>query len=539
MSDIAGEQAATLKALLAERQFNADRLNALTAHCERMRRELDLDARLSIAEDLRRDPPTTETVLLHSVLFQLSGDLYHYERILHYLLLGGERVGPQLMHYTYWCMARQLFLAASAPEKLAAFGPCDLFRFYEELVLAVARRWGIVPPRHTPRDGPIRRVAVLTNQFTNDQHQPSRDCFDYASRLQDDFGLDVAIINCNTMPLRAESLFVPPMVAELVADYEGVFALTMFGRQVKTASFTDRAFSKDKLSTIVGAIDGYDPDLLVTFGGANVVGDLFAATGARPVVCLPTTSGMTISLAHLVLGYEEGNHTAAMPALYRGPFARRFRPFTLGFSPPPTTGAGGTLDLGDAAFVFAVVGTRLDLEVSAEFLALADSILDRCPGAVVVFAGEVEQLPARLKAARNGARMRSLGHLKDIRAFYRRCHAYLNPSRQGGGGSAAYAIAEGLPVVTLAWGDVASVAGAGIPVPDAAAYVERAAALFADPVLRERQAELSRVRFRTVGDRHRCTERLLAYGEEARDLLRAAAKAGAQREDPPSASVAE
>lgn len=535
MSDIAGEQAAALKALLAERQFNADRLNALTAHCERMRRELDRDTRLSIAEALRRDPPTGETVLFHSVLFQLTGDLYHYERILHYLLLGGERVGPQLMHYTYWCMARQLFLAASAPEKLGAFGPCDLFRFYEELVWAVARRWGVVPPRRVPRDGPIRRVAVLTNQFTNDQHQPSRDCFDYASRLQDDFGLDVAIINCNTMPLRAESLFVPPMIAEMVADYEGVFALKMFDRQVKMASFTDRAFSKDKLSTIVGAIDGYDPDLLVTFGGANVVGDLFAVTDARPVVCLPTTSGMTISLAHLVLGYEEGNHTDAMPALYRGPFARRFRPFTLGFSPPPTAGVGGALDLGDAAFVFAVVGTRLDLEVTAEFLALADAILDRCPGAVIVFAGEVEQLPARLAAARNGARMRSLGHLKDIRAFYRRCHAYLNPSRQGGGGSAAYAIAEGLPVVTLAWGDVASVAGAGIPVPDAAAYVERAAALVADPALRERQAELSRVRFRTVGDRHRCTERLLAYGEEARDLVRAAA----QKEDPPSASVAE
>ncbi|UKJ75895.1 glycosyltransferase [Azospirillum brasilense] len=539
MSDIAGEQAATLKALLAERHFNADRLNALTTHCERMRRELERDVRLSIAEALRRDPPTGETVLLHSVLFQLTGDLYHYERILHYLLLGGERVGPQLMHYTYWCMARQLFLAASAPEKLGAFGPCDLFRFYEDLVWAVARRWSVVPPRHAPRDGPIRRVAVLTNQFTNDQHQPSRDCFDYASRLQDDFGLDVAIINCNTMPLRAESLFVPPMVAELVADYEGVFALKMFGRQVKMASFTDRAFSKDKLSTIVGAIDGYDPDLLVTFGGANVVGDLFAVTDARPVVCLPTTSGMTISLARLVLGYEEGNHTDAMPALYRGPFAQRFRPFTLGFSPPPTAGVEGAPDLGDEAFVFAVVGTRLDIEVTAEFIALADSILDRCPGAVIVFAGHVDQLPARLAAARHGARMRSLGHLTDIRAFYRRCHAYLNPSRQGGGGSAAYAIAEGLPVVTLAWGDVASVAGVDIPVPDAAAYVERAAALVADPALRERQAELSRIRFQTVGDRHRCAERLLAYGEEARDLLRAAPKAGTQKEDPPFASMAE
>ncbi|WP_448206558.1 glycosyltransferase [Azospirillum sp. sgz302134] len=520
MSGIVEAQTATLLGFLADRQFNADRINALTAQCDALRRDLDAETRRAIAERLRRSAPAGDTVLLHSVLFQLTGDLYHYERILHYLLLGGERVGPELMHYTYWCIARQLFLGAAAPEKAASFGVCDLFRFYEELVRAVARRWGVVPACHIPRDGPIRKVAVLTNQFTNDQHQPTRDCFDYASRLQDDFGLDVAIINCNTMPLRVENLFIPPMSAEMVESYEGVLALRMFGRQVKVASFTDRAFSRDKLSAIVEAIDGYDPDLLVCFGGANVVGDLYADTDARPVVCLPTTSGMTISLAHLVLGYEEGNHTDHMPALYREPFARRFRPFTLGFSPPPTAGDAGDFGLGDAPFVFAVVGTRLDLEVTAEFLDLADRILDHCPGAVIAFAGAAEQLPQRLAATRNATRMRSLGHLTDIRAFYRRSHAYLNPSRQGGGGSAAYAIAEGLPVVTLAWGDVASVAGAGIPVPDNAAFVERAAALFADPETRARQSELSRIRFETVGDRHRCTARLLAYGEEARDLLR-------------------
>lgn len=519
-------QAAGLAALLSEGRFDAAGINRLTARCEALRRDLDPAARLAVAERLRGKAPAGDTVLLHSVLFQLTGDLYHYERILHYLLLGGDRVGPELMHYTYWCMTRQLFLGAAAPEKAASFGPCDLFRFYEALVDALARRWDLDPPRREPRSGPIRRVAVLTNQFTGDRHQPSRDCFDYASRLQDDFGLEVAVFNANTMPLRVENLFIPPWSAELAEDLDGVRVVPMFGRRVRMASFTGRAFSRDKLAAIVAAVDGYDPDLLVSFGGSNVVADLFARADARPVVCLPTTSGLTIALAQLVLGYDEGDHTERIPALYRAPFARRFRPFTLGFSPPPTTGDAGGLgpEVEGAPFVFAVVGTRLDLEVSAEFLDLADAILDRCPGAVVAFAGGVEALPGRLAARRNGARMRCLGHVADIRAFYRRCHAVLNPARQGGGGSAAYAIAEGLPVVTLAWGDVASVAGEGIPVPDRDAYLERAAGLFADPGLHARQSALSRARFATVGDRHRCVERLLAYGEEARDALRGPAR---------------
>lgn len=520
MTETVEAQVAALMAFLTTGHFNADAINRLTSHCETARRELDFETRLAVAERLERTAPGGQTVLLHSVLFQLTGDLYHYERILHYLLLGGDQVGPEQLHFTYWCISRQLFLSAASPEKAASFGPCDLFRFYQALVRSVARNWGIVPPRRIPRDGPIRRVAVLTNQFTNDQHQPSRDCFDYASRLQDDFGLEVAIFNCNTMPLRLENLFIPPMNAQVVEEYEGVFAIQMFGRQVKMASFTDRAFSARKLATIVDAIDGYDPDLLVTFGGSNVVGDLFAEADARPVVCLPTTSGLTTSLAHIVLGYDEGNYTDRLPALYRAPFAKRFRPFTLGFSPPPTSGDKGDFGLGNPPFVFAVVGTRLDMEVTPEFLEIADRVLDRCPGAIIAFAGDVKELPARLAVTRNAARMRSVGHLKDIRAFYRRCHAFLNPSRQGGGGSGAYAIAEGLPVVTLGWGDVASVAGEGIPVPDWDAYVERAAALVADPAIRARQAELSRIRFETVGDRHRCTARLLDYGEEARNLLR-------------------
>lgn len=524
MSDTVDAQVAALLAFLGDRQFNADKINRLSAHCETMRRDLDLDTRLAVAERLRREGPGDKTALLHSVLFQLTGDLYHFERILHYLLLGGDQVPPEALHFTYWCVTRQLFLGVADPAKMGTFGVCDLYRFYEETVRAMARRWGIVPPRRVPRDGPIRKVAVLTNQFTNDRHQPTRDCFDYASRLQDEFGLEVAVINANTLPLAVENLFIPPFIAEIAEEYDGVNVVPMFGRRIKVASFPERKLSRAKLEGIVEAIDGYDPDLLVSFGGSNIVADLFALADARPVVCLPTTSGLTISLAHLVLGYDEGNYTDHLPALYRAPFARRFRPFTLGFSPPPTAGDAGDFGLGTPPFVFAVVSTRLDLEVTAEFLDVADDILDRCPDAVVAFAGKAKELPARLAGRRNGGRMKPVGHVDDIRAFYRRCHAYLNPSRQGGGGSGAYAIAEGLPVVTLAWGDVASVAGEGIPVPDRAAYVERAAALVADPALRARQAELSLRRFETVGDRNRCAARLLAYGEEARDLLRGAAR---------------
>ncbi|MCG5238489.1 glycosyltransferase [Azospirillum doebereinerae] len=521
MSDMVEAWDAALMGYLVDREFDADKINRFSALCETVRREVDRPTRLAIAERLHRDAPSGDTVRLHSVLFMLTGDLYHYERILHYLLLGGDSVDPALMHYSYWCMSRQLFLGAATGDKAGSFVACDLYRFHEALVRLVARRWSLTPPVAVPGDGPIRRVAMVTNQFVNDRHQPTRDCFDFASRLQDEFGLDVAIINTNLLPARVENLFIPPMVAELVEEFDGVFAMEMFGRRVKVASFTDRAFSQAKLSAIVEAVDGYNPDLIVSFGGSNIVADLFAETGARPVVCIPTTSGLTISLAHILLGFDEQDYTVSIPDLYRAPFARRFRPFTFGYTLPPTRGDMGDPGFGDAPFVFAVVGTRLDEEATPDFLALVDDVLDRCPGALVAFAGRAPALPGRLASLRNGGRTRCLGHVVDIRALYRRCHAFLNPGRQGGGGGAGYALAEGVPVVTFAWGDAASVAGPAFTVPDRAAYIDRAAGLFADPDARRRAVDAARARFAEIGDRRRCAERLLAYGEEARALIRA------------------
>lgn len=515
------EALTALRGFLAEPNFDHLRMNAFVDLCERLRRELPAEVRLDLAERLRAEDAGGNTIRLHSVLFQLTGDLYHYEHILHYLLLGRASVGPEVLHFVYWSMQRQLFLGVAGPEKAGSFLTCDLFRFYEALVRMVAGRWSLVPPRRAAGAGPIRRVAIVTNQFTGDQHQPSRDCFDFARLLMEDHRLDVAIINANLLPLRVESVFIPPMLADLVERYEGVVALEMFGRRVKMASFTERAFSRAKLTAIVEAVDGYDPDVVVAFGGSNLVADLFALAGARPVVCVPTTSGPTISLANITLGFEETDHTRQIPPAYRRPFSRRFRPFTFGYTLPPLEEALPLPDLPEAPFLFAVVGNRLAHEVDAAFLALLDDLLDACPGAAVVLAGAAPELPSRLAGCRHADRLRALGHVRDIRRFYRRCGALLNPPRSGGGGSAAYALAEGVPVVSYAHGDVASVAGPEALVADRGAYLERARRLFADVAFRQDAAERARARFTAVADRHRATARLLAYCEEARTLFAA------------------
>lgn len=450
-----------------------------------------------------------------SLLFYLTGDLVHYEELVRTALAEPERFTVASLHYAYWGIAMQLFRGEATSGNVGAFSIGDFRRYYRTVVEETRRRFG-VDQRLKPagRRGDVRRVALITNQMLSEGHQPTVDAFDFARRLQDEQGLDVLIVNANAMAITAENGFVPEYAYNVTDSYTGMQMIGGQGSRVRMVSFPDARFDEAKVHAILDEVERFDPDAIVAFGGANTVADLFAYT--RAVVCLPTSSGLPPSLARIVLGWSETDTTAGWPAAAR----QAFRPFGFGWSLPPT-GAGRTRaghGLPEGGPLFVVVGNRLDAEVTDGFLDTLDQLLTRLPEASIAFAGAVTALPARVAARPHGNRMISLGHVEDIRALYRIATALINPPRQGGGASVAYALAEGLPVITPAGGDGAAVAGPAFIVAGAADIVDRAAGLAADPALHARQAEDARARFAAVGDRRRAAERLLGYCRDAADL---------------------
>lgn len=493
--------------------FDVKALDAFTALLDKMRAEAPENVRLDIAERLSVDPPTTDVVRLCSALFYLTGDLYHLERLLHFYILLGDQVDIDKMHYAYWCIQRQMFLGRAAAPKAGAFGICDLHRFYQYILRTIETRWDLRPPpilRRSPGE-PVRRIAMVTNQFIGGRHQPSRDCFDFARLLEQNHNVDVIVFNVNLLPLEPASTFVPPFIATLIDDYDGFQIIKMFENQVRVVSYKDRAFSRGKIDAAVRSIASFNPDVVIGFGGSNIVADLFARSRACPVATIPTTTGPLHSMADIILGFDRRDWTADLPTVYRRPFAGRFRPFTFGYSLPPLKPETMNVSLPENAPVLAVVGNRLDDEVGADFIELLEKILDRRNDAVVVFAGTTKTLQKRLSASRRASQFVAPGYVEDIRSLYRRCAVFLNPRRQGGGGGVAYALAEGLPVVTLPHGDGASVAGAEFHVADNAAFIDRTLALLEDSALHAAASNAASARFAAVGDRNRATAELLSY----------------------------
>ncbi|MFP5514682.1 MAG: glycosyltransferase [Alphaproteobacteria bacterium] len=456
-----------------------------------------------------------DPILRESALAYVSGDLRRYLRILDMLDNVLDLAPLDGINQIYWSMQRQLFLMRMNMGSVPDFVTGWVLPFYERFLTQISLRLGLAPaPR--PADKPVTgRVVMVTNQFLSDQHQPSRDLLTQVVRLQRDLGRTVLALNTNMMPDRYYSPFIPPFAAAVEERLSGEQTIQFGNEAVRLLSSTAPGITADKLKGFFAAVEEFDPDLVIAFGGSVIVADLLAS--ARPLLCIPTTTGQTISLADIVLDY---GGRAAPPG--EGRLARSWRPFRLGMALRQDDGAATRAEFGaaDGAFLYVIVGNRLDAEVDAAFLALLERVLDAVPHGEVLFAGTVDALPGRLAASRHAARLRCLGHVERIGALLQSCDVFLNPRRTGGGGSAAHALASGLPILAFDSGDVASIAGPGFLVGDGGAFVERAIALAADPALLSRSREEARSRFAAVKQEEGDPTQLPAYMDEAVELYR-------------------
>ncbi|MBK1841866.1 glycosyltransferase [Azospirillum sp. YIM B02556] len=484
-------------------------LKAIAESCEAVR-TAGLGNDTEAMKTLDSATVSLDPILRESALAYVSADLHRYLHIVDMLDNVLDLAPLEGINQIYWSMQRQLFLMRMDMASVPDFVTDRLLPFYERFLRQISVRLGLTPVARQPGMPGTERVVIVTNQFLSAEHQPSRDLLLLAVRLQRDLGRTVLVLNTNMMPDRYYSPFVPPFAATVEDRLSGDQTIRCGGERIRMLSSTAPGLTTDKLSSFLSAVEAFDPDLVIAFGGSVIVADLLE--GTRPVLCIPTTSGRTVSLADIVLDFG-----GQAPPAGNGRLARSWRPARFGLSLRRTgeTATRAEFSLPDAAFVCVVVGNRLDLEAGGAFLDLLGRILDAVPRALVLFAGGVESLPRRLAADRHAGRLRCLGHVERMEALMSVCDLFLNPRRTGGGAGAAQAMAGGVPVLAFDGGDVASVAGPSFLVADDAAFVARAAALADDSALLAEARREARTRFATVEREGADDRQLSAHMAEA------------------------
>lgn len=361
-----------------------------------------------------------------------------------------------------------------------------------EAVLA-GSSFAAAPP--SPATG---RVVILTPQFLAPPHATTLRALEYADALVRDFGKTPVIVESHPFPANAPIAFVPPLLSNRNESLRAVDRVEVNGRPVEYYKVASDFFTLSDLVHTTALVSALSPELVIAISCPYLAAEAVALR--FPTFCQPTTASMPIVQRAKTFSWTPpGPELQALMQKFGVEDASRFH-MPPGFSAPeahpPVTRA--ELGLPEDAFVFAVVGVRLDEEVDGRFLDLIETITSD-PRAHVAMMGRFEAFePTLASRPALAGRVSFLGYRPDILSVFGVCDACLNPDRTGGGRSGAYALHAGLPVLSLRRGDVAVAVG---PERCCATYPEmagEAARLIEDPARLAGQREAARVRAREL-----------------------------------------
>jgi len=450
-----------LRSMDASKMWFFDHVREVTRHFEelaaRLREERDcarafLEMSLELAADGFRH---YGRAYMLSFLLQVCQKARYHELLFDLLLQEGIWSWEERYFYLWQC-TRVGFLRPEANSRGTELAARRLYRcVYREL----RRRFEADYPPIPKQERNPELVVVITGQFLGMGHAPTKTALDRCYALVKHLGKQVVLLNSRELLTWVGlSPFHGMTRGNIAVELSNINALSYRDIQIPYYQPATEMPDPDTIREILNFIRQNRPDFVLSIGGMNLTADL--CDMMVPVVTLSTVfSGLPVteSRFHIIgraltedelkklreLGFSRENVIESL--------------FTFDFKPQERHYTREQLGLPEDRFLVAVVGGRLDQEVTDDFL---HAVLESHSSAHLVFIGPLsryEEMKARHD--RLGRSSTALGFQDDVLAVLEVCDLYANPRRAGGGSSAAEALYKGLPVVTLNFGDVAVAAG--------------------------------------------------------------------------------
>ena len=441
-------------------------------------------------------------ILFLSFLFALTRRPTYARRLLEQI--EGARLPLATATFLYWQLDS---IAFRFPDAFDLEYRARVMRFYRRIVRdarPAPRPW--IPPEARCRD----RVVITAVQMLSIGHAPTHQVLETCRTLQHDFGLRVLLLNTAEIPRAMPIPFYNAYAANFEAGLSGQTSIRYRDEVLAFRQFDQGMKTSADLASYTDLVVQWNPRFILTLGGPSIAADVcagFTTVATMPVACeLPASDGTLF----LVPGETNDRIRFLQNSLGISNERVIFTPFAYDLPPRSATHTRTALGIPEDAFAMVVVGNRLDDDVTAEFTGALAGMLGRVPGTFVVFIGEFPRY-REIAGTNRVIRERSCatGFQRDLLAVYELCDAFLNPPRLGGGSSAAFALAMGLPVLTLAAGDVSGVVCDEFRSASWAAMEEELRRYVGDASFRQQRRELARSRFRELSDRKAVVGHLL------------------------------
>lgn len=297
-------------------------------------------------------------------------------------------------------------------------------------------------------------VLVLTIQYLDNTHAPTNTLRERCKTLRK-LGKEVYIVNTTE-----QSLY-QGYIPFYQAAYGNVFLENNEKKEIEIdgESFAFLQLSADdtileRFVTLYELIQKIKPYYILSIGTGSILADL---------------CGNIVPCASMALAFSTFPHTVnCMRILGRnlrqGELDKKETEkiiesrFTFELKPQKKHFMREQYQISENCFVLAVIGIRLDYEVTSDFCQVLSDVCVN--GAFVVFAGIFDTYEKVMKEnvilAKNST---FIGYCDDMLALMEICDLYVNPKRLGGGFSIIEAFEKGVPGVYLRTGDVYTAGG--------------------------------------------------------------------------------
>jgi glycosyltransferase involved in cell wall biosynthesis len=416
---------------------------------------------------------------------------------------------PDLLVELMFNLQRWMFVQRQVPSATARAEIDRLLRqsYRTATDLLVAR---LAPPRVQTTE--VRRIAILTPQILSLVHAPTRDALWLASALNER-GVETIVINANCWPQDSKLRLFQFEIAHRVEQLVGAQQLDPIGGRWNQplSIFTPTPGPIVNMAReLIDLMQRHQIDAVISHE-TPFLQDVLAAQA--PLLWIATGGKVPFGRADAIWAARELLDDEAIALAHRTG-VRLVLPRELLFTLPEPASpmARESLSVARDAIMIIVVGNRLEGELDLPFIELVTEVLAEAPTAVLLLAGMSSERAAKRFVSQRlqPGQVIGMGHCEDLRGLCAVADILVNPFRVGGGTSAQTAMAEGVPIVTMAMGDVGAVAGDELSSPDLESYRARLQLLVHDADARRRESERSLARIQQRFDFDKQVDEMLA-----------------------------
>lgn len=349
--------------------------------------------------------------------------------------------------------ARVLFVNNGLGDEQTSILIRKLYRtIYEQFNSQFSSECKFIPKEHRDRE----LVLVLTNQFISLNHGPTKTTLDRCRSLTNHLHKKVMLINTKEMmTLRGAVPFYNMVHGSIIKDYDKIHSMPYKDIEVPFYQPNCLMPADNEINNILNIIKEYKPYFILNIGGESVVADI--CSKIVPVMVVSTVpSGLPLTESQF---HDIGRKLTDGDLNYLNMFGFTKdniieSVFTFDFKPQQHTYSKKEFNLPENKFLLAVVGARLNDEVTDSFIRMLVNTINQY-NTHVVFLGYFDKYDKYSEADETFSKNSTyLGFQEDVLGILELCDLYVNPLRAGGATSAVEAMYKGVPAVTFSSGDV-------------------------------------------------------------------------------------